>query len=53
MGWTAGVQTDSGAHPASFPMGTEGFHFRGKADGVCQSQELWSYTSTPTYVSMK
>jgi hypothetical protein len=28
------VQTDSGAHPVSYPMGTGGFFPRGKAEGA-------------------
>jgi hypothetical protein len=35
------IQTSSGAHPASYPMGTKGSFPRGKAAGA------WSYTSTP------
>jgi hypothetical protein len=36
------VQTGSGAHPASYPMGTRGSFLGGKA------AEAWSYNSPPT-----
>jgi hypothetical protein len=32
--WMYGLQTGSGAYPASYPMGTGGFFPRGKAAGV-------------------
>jgi hypothetical protein len=35
------VQTGTGAHPASYPMGTGGSFLDGKVAGA------WSYTSTP------
>jgi hypothetical protein len=53
------VQTGSGAHQASYPMGTEDSFLVGKAAGEwswpltfskCRDQERWSYTSTPAYV---
>jgi len=40
------VQTCSGAHPASYPMGTAGSFSSGKAAGA------WSYT-IPQYVCME
>jgi hypothetical protein len=40
------LQTGSGAHPASYPMGTGGSFPGSKAAWA------WSYTSTPRYVSM-
>jgi hypothetical protein len=50
------VQTGSGAHRTSFPMGTGGFFPRGKAAGsihlVSKSKNVWSCTSTPPYVFM-
>jgi hypothetical protein len=46
------VQTGSGAHPASYPMGTGGSFHEGKATGVSRSKNVWSYTSTPLYVFM-
>jgi hypothetical protein len=75
-GWTAGVrfpagardisllhsfQTGSGAHPASYPMGTGSCFSGGKAAGAwswpltsikCRGQEWWSYTSIPPYIFM-
>jgi hypothetical protein len=50
------VQTGSGAHPASYPRGTEGCFPGGKVAGAWSSsltsiwrrgKKLWSYTSTP------
>jgi hypothetical protein len=71
-GWTAQIsfpavqdfllhsaQTNSGAHPASYPVGTKGSLPRAKVAGVwswpltsmqCQVQESWSCTSTPPHV---
>jgi hypothetical protein len=75
MGWTTGVQfpsgagifsllyrvqTGSGAHRASFPMGT-GFFSGGKAawafnrpltSSSAENKNAWSYTSTPPYLFM-
>jgi hypothetical protein len=53
------VQTSSGVHPASYPMGTGSSFPGGKAARTwgwplisiqCWGQEWWSYTSTPPYV---
>jgi hypothetical protein len=53
------VQTDSGVHPASYPMGKGGSLPVCKAARAwswpltsiyCQGQEWWSYTSTSPYV---
>jgi hypothetical protein len=50
------IQTDSGTHPASYPLSTQGSFPTEKGVGVwswqitsilCQGQEWWSYTSTP------
>jgi hypothetical protein len=50
------VQNGSGAHPASYPMGTRGYVPGGKAVGawswphlhlVSRSNNAWSYTSAP------
>jgi hypothetical protein len=56
------VQTGSGVHPASYPMGTRGSFPGGKAAEVwswphtsayCRDQKnAWSYTSTPQYAFM-
>jgi hypothetical protein len=55
------IQTSSGAHPASYPMGTGVSFPAGKAGGPwgwpltsiwCRNQEWWSYTTTPPYVFM-
>jgi hypothetical protein len=55
------VQTGSGAHPASSPMGTEG-HFPGvkrpgreaghSSPASAEATKMWSYISTPPYVFM-
>jgi hypothetical protein len=51
------VQTDSGFHPTSYPMGTEGFS-RGKRPGReadhsppanAKIKKMWIYISTPQY----
>jgi hypothetical protein len=45
------VQTDSGAHPASYPMGTRSSFPEGEADhsppSNAEVKNEWSYTSTP------
>jgi hypothetical protein len=50
------IQTSSGAHPASYPVGTRGSFSSRKVAGAwswpltsiqCRGQEWWSYTSTP------
>jgi len=50
------VQTSSGAHPASYPMGTGGsFQGCGGKHSLPSSAEvknLWSYTASPSYVFM-
>jgi hypothetical protein len=56
------VQTSSGAHPTSYPMGNRGSFPGGTAAGgvklttrlhpVPRSENAWSYTSTPQYVFM-
>jgi hypothetical protein len=55
------VDTGSGAHPASYTMGTKGFFPRGKEARDWSSplttiyhsgQEWLSYTSTPIYIFM-
>jgi hypothetical protein len=75
-GWTTGVrsryvyvlpflrhrvQTGSGAHPASYPMVTEGSFSGVKRSGrkayhsppfCAEDKNAWSYTSTPSYVFM-
>jgi len=40
------VQNVSGAHPASYPMGTTHLHL------VPRSKNEWNYTSTPQYALM-
>jgi hypothetical protein len=40
------VQTGSGAHPASYPMGTK------LTTHIQIVKETWIYTSTPPYVFM-
>jgi hypothetical protein len=54
------VPNGSGAHPASYPMGTRGSFPRGKAAGAwswplpssVEVKNAWSYTSTPQYFFM-
>jgi hypothetical protein len=50
------VQTGSGAHPASYPMGNEGKAAGREADhwppSSAMVKKMWSYTSTPPYVLM-
>jgi hypothetical protein len=50
------VQTDSGAHPASYPMGAAGSFPGGKADHSpptsAEVKNTWIYTSTPPYAFM-
>jgi hypothetical protein len=55
------VQNGSGAHPASYPMGTMGSFPEGKAPGreadhslpsSVEVKNAWIYTSTPPYVFM-
>jgi hypothetical protein len=55
------VQIGSGAHPASYPMGTRGSYPGGKAAGreadhsppsSAEVKNAWSYTSTPQYAFM-
>jgi hypothetical protein len=54
------IQTGSGAHPVSYPMGTKGSFPWGKAAGgwsylppsSAEVKNAWSYTSTPQYTSM-
>jgi hypothetical protein len=54
------VQNGSGAHPASYPMGTRGSFPGGKAAGswswhlhlLSRSRNEWSYTSTSQYAFM-
>jgi hypothetical protein len=55
------IQNGSGAHPASYPMGTRGFSLgvkrpERKADhsppSSAEVKNAWSYTSTPQYVFM-
>jgi hypothetical protein len=55
------VQNGSGAHPASYPMGTRGSSPRVKRPGCeadhsppssAEVKNAWSYTSTPQYTSM-
>jgi hypothetical protein len=45
------IQTCSEAHPASFKMGSGGFHAGGKANHTPPSsakiKEAWTYTSIP------
>jgi hypothetical protein len=52
------VKNGSGAHPASYPMGTRGSFSGGKSAGreadhtsiSAEVKNVWSYTSTPPYV---
>jgi hypothetical protein len=55
------VQTESGAHPASYPMVTGGSFQGGKASRreadhststSIEDKKMWIYTSTPPYVFM-
>jgi hypothetical protein len=50
------VQNSSGAHSASYPMGTGGSFPGGKADhsppSSAEVKNEWSYISTPQYVFM-
>jgi hypothetical protein len=53
------VQNGSGAHPASYPMGTKGSFLGGNAAGreadlrlMPRSKNVWSYISTPPYAFM-
>jgi hypothetical protein len=46
------VQTNCGAHPASYPMGTVVTRPGVKLTTKCRGQEWWSYTSTPPYAFM-
>jgi hypothetical protein len=55
------VQTGSGAHPASYPMGTRGSFSGGKAPrreadhsppASAEVKKMWIYTSTPPYAFM-
>jgi hypothetical protein len=55
------VQTKSGAHPASYPMGTGGSFLREKQPGleadhspltIAEVKRIWISTSTPTYTFM-
>jgi hypothetical protein len=55
------VQTGSGAHPASYSMGTEGSFLGGQAAGAwswpltstsAEVNKTWIYTSNPPYVFM-
>jgi hypothetical protein len=55
------VQTGSEAHPASYPMGTEGSFSGNKAAGAwnwpltynsAEVKKIWVYTSTPPYAFM-
>jgi hypothetical protein len=55
------VQTSCGAQPASYQMGTGGGFCGGTAAGAWswaltsiywRGQDLWSYTSTPSYIFM-
>jgi hypothetical protein len=44
------VQTDSGAHSASYLMGTEGSFPRGPLTSIyCRGQKWRSYTTNPPY----
>jgi hypothetical protein len=51
------VQNGSGAHPASYPMGTGVLSLGGKADHSSPSsaevENAWSYTSTPSTSSWR
>jgi hypothetical protein len=48
------VQADSGAHPASYPMGTGGLSQGHEADhsppSSAEVKKAWIYTFTPLYV---
>jgi hypothetical protein len=55
------VQTGSGTHPTSYPMGIERFSPRVKWPGsevvhsppsIAEVKNAWNYTSTPLYVFM-
>jgi hypothetical protein len=55
------LQTDSGAHPASYPMGTRGFFLGVKRSGreadhsppsSAEVKNAWSYTSFPHCIFM-
>jgi hypothetical protein len=55
------VQTGYEAHPASYPMGTEGYFLGVKRAGreddhltptSAKVKKTWIYTSTPAYVFM-
>jgi hypothetical protein len=55
------VQTDSGAQPASYPMGTRGSFPEGKVAGheayhspptSAEVKKMWIYTSTPPHCLM-
>jgi hypothetical protein len=55
------VQTGSGVHPTSYPMGTRGSFTGDKAAGreadhspptSAEVKKMWIYTSTPLYVFM-
>jgi hypothetical protein len=61
MGRYTKFMTESGAHPAFYPMGTGGSFSGGKAAKALswpltsilyRGQERWSYTTTPPYVLM-
>jgi hypothetical protein len=41
------VQNGSGAHSASYPMGTRGVKLTTHLQPVLRSKNAWSYTSTP------
>jgi len=52
------VQTGSGAHPVSYPMGIGASYPRGKSSRgapppSAQIKNAWSWTSTPPYVSIE
>jgi hypothetical protein len=55
------VQTASGAHPASYPMGTRDLYLGVKRPGreadhspssIAEVKNAWSYTSAPSYAFM-
>jgi hypothetical protein len=55
------IQTGSGTHPLSYPMGTTGFSSGVKRPGrkpdhspptSTEVNKTWNYTSTPPYASM-
>jgi hypothetical protein len=71
MGWTTVVECKAGTgifslhhrdqigygdHPASYPVGTGGFSYRGEADRSSPSsaevKNTWSLTSSPQYIFM-